>query len=525
MGKKPFVLLSAISALVVCILLPTVSSMWGYRYFGVHWNKSPGQTIPYKIYEGGSPDIPDDSEITAIRGSFQNWQNDVGSYVAFNYEGLTPSHTNSPKNMNQINEVDFMFYGSSMPIATTWIWSTEDTLEFLEADTVFNEYYNFSTNLAPYSYDVANVMMHEAGHFLSLDDTYDVDDSEQTMYGYTTFQETKKRTLEWGDRAGVRYIYPNRYQAGSGSLGWYGAGADVAVGNVDGTGSTDMVMLWVDDASPNYVKYRFGWNLYTNTGEAASWSQNKEMPGGIQDDTSDAGVALVNLDATSNLDMVVLWVDTASPHNNVRYRIGWNLNTAGDPSSWSSTKSMPSTEVGVTTHGADVAFVNLDANTRPEMVVLWVDSPGGWNTDVIYYKIGWNVDTSGNPTSWSSAFQKIGAIFGDADGAGVSFANIDEGAIDMVVFWIKEVSGANHGEYIVGFNVSSSGAVSSWHNVRTFPGDWQWVGDWTDGAGIATVDLNGNGRTELIFLWVDDPYWDNYVYYRVEWEGREGSHP
>jgi hypothetical protein len=57
-------------------------------------------------------------------------------------------------------------------------------------------------------YDVQNIGTHEAGHTFGLGDLYDSTDSEETMYGYGSLAETKKRTLEWGDRAGVAALYP-----------------------------------------------------------------------------------------------------------------------------------------------------------------------------------------------------------------------------------------------------------------------------------------------------------------------------
>jgi len=46
-----------------------------------------------------------------------------------------------------------------------------------------------------------------AGHSLQLDDLYWDYQSEKTMYGYAAKGETKKRTLTWDDRAGIKFIY------------------------------------------------------------------------------------------------------------------------------------------------------------------------------------------------------------------------------------------------------------------------------------------------------------------------------
>lgn len=92
------------------------------------------------------------------------------------------------------------------------------------------------------------------------------------------------------------------------------------------------------------------------------------------------------------------------------------------------------------------------------MVVAWADNPAQDNT--IYYVIGWNVDTSGNPTAWSSRFSKPGGIGYETSGLGITFANLDGDSIpDMVLFWIDNPSDPNHGYYQVGYDVSSTGSV------------------------------------------------------------------
>jgi hypothetical protein len=55
--------------------------------------------------------------------------------------------------------------------------------------------------------DLQNIATHELGHSLGLADLYDDACSEQTMYGYASIEETKKRTLEAGDKAGIAVLY------------------------------------------------------------------------------------------------------------------------------------------------------------------------------------------------------------------------------------------------------------------------------------------------------------------------------
>ncbi|MBA7681586.1 hypothetical protein ES703_89926 [subsurface metagenome] len=55
--------------------------------------------------------------------------------------------------------------------------------------------------------DFENIATHELGHAVGLGDLYDSKCSEQTMYGYASNGETKKRTLESGDIAGIQSLY------------------------------------------------------------------------------------------------------------------------------------------------------------------------------------------------------------------------------------------------------------------------------------------------------------------------------
>jgi len=63
-----------------------------------------------------------------------------------------------------------------------------------------------------YDVDVQNIMTHEAGHWLMLEDLYENITlyTEQTMYGFASEWELKKRSLESGDEAGIKKIYPAR---------------------------------------------------------------------------------------------------------------------------------------------------------------------------------------------------------------------------------------------------------------------------------------------------------------------------
>ena len=105
-------------------------------------------------------------------------------------------------------------------------------------------------------------------------------------------------------------------------------------------------------------------------------------------------------------------------------------------------------------------------------------------------------------------------------GCGVALANFVEGPeIDMVIFWVDNPSGANHGWYQTALDIKSNGWATSWSDKTPMPGDWQGVGDPIGGAGLATMQISLTSRPELFFMWIDDPLLgENWAYYRVQWE-------
>ena len=58
-----------------------------------------------------------------------------------------------------------------------------------------------------YYFDVENVATHEAGHVVGLADLYATYNSEKTMYGYVSYKETKKISLDATDIVGAQLLW------------------------------------------------------------------------------------------------------------------------------------------------------------------------------------------------------------------------------------------------------------------------------------------------------------------------------
>ncbi|MDP2919599.1 MAG: hypothetical protein Q8O43_05215 [Dehalococcoidia bacterium] len=197
-----------------------------YSYSGIRWANS---DIPVPYYYNPTGERGPGGYQNAIISSFDAWENDSGSYIDFTYTGITgiaPGINTSSPDGN--NVVGWAYLSSLYPgaIGITIVWYTRGKVkQIVDVDTALNtdSFYVWTQgdigtedpDTAAYLYrtdgfdvDVQNIMTHEAGHWLMLNDLYNEATAAQTMYGYASDAELKARSLETGDETGVRKIYP-----------------------------------------------------------------------------------------------------------------------------------------------------------------------------------------------------------------------------------------------------------------------------------------------------------------------------
>lgn len=536
-----------LASLAVTILLLSTSTLvfgssteLGYRYINTNSNTQPGSSVSWYHNTLDMTDIAGTGERTEVTTAFATWQNDAGSYIQFSNAGTTSTVASSTANPPFQDSLKVVQYNANLgctmdncPLAVTAWFPSGST--YSDIDMAFNDAHFTFSNATPTpsgQYDLQSVALHEIGHWLILDDLLDNHSSpagpaenHNMVMAWHISSATQKRTLQWGDIAGVRFIYANTNPAGSG-IGSDQQGADLAQGLVNSGTTRDYVFAWVENPSgANTIKYSYGWDISSSTGAASSWSTPASITS-VGDETQGVGVALaqINNDANGRPDLVIAWMDNPFGANVVKYRIGWDVNTSGVPASWSTDKIMDNSNVGGESQGLGIAFVDTpDAGANPEMFVFWVDNPVGSNK--IYYKIGWNINTSGDPTGGWSARIDPGILPGDeTQGLGISIGNwLGTSNNDVIVFWIDNPVGNNHGYYRVGQDVTSTGSFT-WTAARdTFPQDWRFVGTETQGAGVTLLDVNSDSRLDVSFAWIDNPAGTNAANLRTEWSARMGT--
>jgi hypothetical protein len=230
-----------------------------------------------------------------------------------------------------------------------------------------------------------------------------------------------------------------------------------------------------------------------------------------------AGVALGQIDADPAPDLVIMAYDNPAGQNNFRYRIGWNLNRDGNPTSQSGVPMTPWSGdiqvdgVGWEGQGAGCRLIDLDGNGRPELILMAYDAPSGANN--FRYRVGMNLDVNGNAASWGNIVE-VGGVGWEGQGAGIAFTNLDNNPRpEMLLMAYDNPSGPNTFRYRVGWNVDAAGNAASWAPYITVPG----VGNEGAGADLDVADLDQNGRPDLILLAYDDPSGPNGYRYRIGW--------
>lgn len=218
---------------------------------------------------------------------------------------------------------------------------------------------------------------------------------------------------------------------------------------------------------------------------------------GVGNEGQGADLVVLQLDANPRPDMILMAYDAPAGANSFRYKVGMNLNAAGVAASWGPMVQVAG--VGNEGQGAGAATADLDGNGRPELILMAYDNPAGPNN--FRYRIGWNLNSSGTSPTWTSHAQVAG-VGNEGAGAAAVIGQIDNNPRpDLIFIAYDNPAGANSFRYRIGFNVNAQGNATWAAGFQTVGG----VGNEGQGLGAALGRIDGNPRPDLVLMAYDAP--------------------
>ena len=155
--------------------------------------------------------ISSSSVLSTLSAGIQKWENAAQANILGSGTITTAALVADTVAMDNLNEVYFGELEEGT-IGVTIVWGIfggpPQGRELREWDQVYNTLYNWGdAAINPALMDFESIATHELGHSVGMGDLYQSECIEETMYGYGTEGETKKRDLNTGDIAGINKLY------------------------------------------------------------------------------------------------------------------------------------------------------------------------------------------------------------------------------------------------------------------------------------------------------------------------------
>jgi len=186
----------------------------GYQLYkgGVKWSNA-DLPVTYLV-NAASSGVNPVAAVNQVVAAFEAWASQASKELYNDTVGTTDITGASADGLNVISWVNL---GSSNVIAVTTFWYNVKTKKLIEFDMEFNTRFPWgidpdgegTISALTGAMDIRNIATHEAGHTLVLNDLYQSQYTQMTMYGYSDYGEVEKISLEAGDIAGVQALYSN----------------------------------------------------------------------------------------------------------------------------------------------------------------------------------------------------------------------------------------------------------------------------------------------------------------------------
>jgi hypothetical protein len=183
-------------------------SCYAFMAKGARWKS----TENYIVDPSNTRGINEAVVRSLLATSTRTWDDEVAFDIFGNEVGGMVDRANIG-NLNGVNEFMFSDIDSPGAIAATIVWGIfsgrPSARELVEWDMVFDDVdFDWSAEASGVAgkMDFWNIAAHEIGHAAGMGHP-SIGCTEETMYSYADFAETKKRDLYTGDIAGIKALY------------------------------------------------------------------------------------------------------------------------------------------------------------------------------------------------------------------------------------------------------------------------------------------------------------------------------
>lgn len=174
-----------------------------FKLMGVKWNTLP---VNYVINPVNPDGLSTEFVQETIKEAAETWDAETGSELFDDNYAVDENASYGTQDFK--NAIVFGDYADSNVIGVTSIWFTRRGKQIVEFDMLFNTDFTWGdASVTPAFMDLANIATHELGHAVGMNDIYSDSCSAVTMYGYSDYGETSKRSLEPADITGLEQMY------------------------------------------------------------------------------------------------------------------------------------------------------------------------------------------------------------------------------------------------------------------------------------------------------------------------------
>ncbi|WP_164540663.1 DUF3892 domain-containing protein [Streptomyces abyssomicinicus] len=146
---------------------------------------------------------------------------------------------------------------------------------------------------------------------------------------------------------------------------------DVAVADLDQDLRPELIVMLMEENGGQVTgSYRVGWRINARGKVTGGWSNTRAIPGSWPA-VAGAGIAVADFSGSEKPDLAVLVVADGPTDNSATYRVGWDVEGASGPRTWSAAMpAHPGGWYGWLGEGAGLALVDLPDSTAQRRTTI-----------------------------------------------------------------------------------------------------------------------------------------------------------